>query len=90
MAAGPAAAAFLASGQRLFPWLEPGDLRPDQAGLRPKLSAKDGDFSDFVIAEESEQGFPGWVTLAGIESPGLTAAPDLARRVADLVKLITS
>ena len=84
------AAAFLASGQRLFPWLEPGDLRPDQAGLRPKLSAKDGDFSDFVIAEESEQGFPGWVTLAGIESPGLTAAPDLARRVADLVKLITS
>lgn len=70
---------FLAAGQRLFPWLEDGDLTPDMAGLRPKLRP-DG-WADFVLAEESSRGLPGWVTLAGIESPGLTASMALAEEV---------
>ena len=74
--------AFWEAGARLFPWLSLDDLRPDQAGLRPKLSPEDGTFSDFVLKEESARSLPGWITLAGIESPGLTAAPELARRVA--------
>ncbi|MEE2829855.1 MAG: NAD(P)/FAD-dependent oxidoreductase [Myxococcota bacterium] len=78
--------AFWQAGRRLFPWLEEADLSPDQAGLRPKLTDQDGVFSDFVVAEEGARGFPGWVTLAGIESPGLTAAPQLAEEVAALLE----
>lgn len=37
---------------------------------------------DFIIAESKEQGF---VNVAGIESPGLTAAPAIAQHVVDIV-----
>jgi len=80
--------AFWKDASRRFPWLEETDLSPDQAGLRPKLSAGDGDFADFVVAEESGRGLDHWVTLAGIESPGLTAAPALACRVEELLSPI--
>ena len=55
------------------------------AGLRPKLLAPGGrgPFGDFVI---EESGFrPRWIDLIGIESPGLTAAPAIAERVAEIV-----
>ena len=72
---------FLEAGQRLFPWLEAGDLSPDMAGMRSKLVSEPNRWRDFVLAEESGRGLPGWVTLAGIESPGLTAAEALAEDV---------
>ena len=50
-------------------------LRPDYAGIRPRLAGPGETFRDFVVAEESEAGYPGFVNLIGIESPGLTAAP---------------
>ena len=78
----PDASRFLAAGQRLFPWLEPGDLAFDQSGVRAKLTP-DGSFRDFVVREEP--GHPGWITLAGIESPGLTAALALAEEVEALL-----
>ncbi len=55
------------------------------AGLRPKLRASGGQgtFGDFVI-EESELR-PRWIDLAGIESPGLTAAPAIAARVVEMI-----
>ena len=37
-------------------------------------------FRDFVIAEESARGLPGLVNLVGIDSPGLTSSPAIARR----------
>lgn len=74
--------AFFEAARALLPWLEEDDLEPDQSGIRPKLSAAGGGFRDFVIAEEVERGLPGWITLAGIESPGLTAAAGLAEEVA--------
>ena len=40
---------------------------------------------DFVVAEESERGLPGWVNLVGIESPGLTCCLELAREVRALL-----
>jgi len=61
-------------------------LLPDYAGLRPKLSGPGEEPRDFVIAEESELGLPGFVNLLGIESPGLTAASAIADRVASLLR----
>ena len=52
---------------------------------KPKLSA-DGSFRDFVIAEQSARGLPGWVDLVGIESPGLTASPAIADFAANLLE----
>ena len=75
------AEAFWRAGKRLMPWLEPHDLRPDMAGIRPKLASQPGQFRDFIVREEGAEGRPGWVTLAGIESPGLTAAAALAEEV---------
>jgi L-2-hydroxyglutarate oxidase LhgO len=71
--------AFFVAGQRLFPWLRREELFPGMAGIRPKL-AGDG-FHDFVLEEGTVDGLPGWLTLAGIESPGLTAALALAEEV---------
>jgi L-2-hydroxyglutarate oxidase LhgO len=60
-------------------------LTPDFAGVRPKLSGPGEPFRDFVVREESEAGFPSFVNLIGIESPGLTAAPAIAERVVELL-----
>ena len=43
---------------------------------------------DFVIKHEYEHGLMGFVNLVGIESPGLTASPAMARLVADIVEEI--
>jgi len=77
--------AFFEAARPLLPWLEEEDLEPDQAGIRAKLSPPGGGFRDFVLAEESDRGLPGWITLAGIESPGVTAAAALAEAVAKLL-----
>jgi len=60
-------------------------LTPDFAGVRARLAAPGEPFRDFVVAERSEQGRPGWVDLVGIESPGLTAAAALAEETAALL-----
>ena len=61
-------------------------LAPEFAGVRPKLQRRGDPFRDFWLAEASELGAPHLVNLMGIESPGLTAAGALARRVAALVE----
>lgn len=77
---------FLASGRRLFPWLEGSDIAPERAGIRPKLAAAGEPSRDFVVCHEADRGLPGLVDLVGIESPGLTSAPAIARRVAVLLE----
>ena len=57
------------------------DIAVIGAGVRPKLQAKDENFRDFIIREESEKGFPNFVNLIGIESPGLTSALAIAEKV---------
>ncbi len=49
------------------------------AGLRPH-----GDRGDFVIGELAES--PGFIDVAAIESPGLSASPAIGRMVAGIVK----
>ena len=80
------APAFAAAVRRYLPSVQAEWLVPDQAGIRPKLSGPGEGFRDFVVAEESEAGFPGFVNCLGIESPGLTAALAIAERVVDLLR----
>lgn len=73
---------FFRDAVRFLPWLERGDLGPDQCGIRPKLSLTG--FADFVVSRE-EGDLAGLINLVGIDSPGLTSAPALAEEVAELV-----
>lgn len=77
--------AFLQGARSFLPGLAAGDLTPDTAGIRPKLSGPGEAARDFYIAHEADRGARGFVNLAGIESPGLTASPAIARRVAELL-----
>jgi len=58
--------------------IDKADLIPDDTGIRPKLQGPNDGFRDFYIREESDNGFPGFVNLIGIESPGLTASLAIA------------
>lgn len=77
--------AFAESVRRILPFVKDEDLTPDLAGVRPKLQKEGEPARDFVIREESARGLPGFVNLIGIESPGLTASPAIARLVATLL-----
>ena len=76
---------FLESVRPFLPFLAADDLVPDMSGIRPKLSGPGEAARDFHIAHEGERGAPGFFNLAGIESPGLTAAPAIGRYVTDLI-----
>ncbi|MFA5275715.1 MAG: NAD(P)/FAD-dependent oxidoreductase [Candidatus Omnitrophota bacterium] len=75
------AASFLSAAEKYMPFLKIDDISPDTAGIRPKLRSLNGGFRDFIIREESKSGFAGFVNLIGIESPGLTASPAIARYI---------
>ena len=71
-----------------MPFIELEDLTADTSGIRPKLQEKGGELRDFIIQEESGKGLPGFVNLIGIESPGLTASPAIAKYIGSLVNNI--
>jgi L-2-hydroxyglutarate oxidase LhgO len=77
---------FHGAVSRYLEGLEPDDLAPDLAGIRPKLQGPGEPFRDFVIQEETARGLPGWVNLVGIESPGLTCCLEIGRQVADTLE----
>ncbi len=66
--------------------VDPDNLQPDDVGIRPKLQGPDDGFRDFYIKEESEKGFPGYINLTGIESPGLTSCFSIAEFVKTIVE----
>ncbi|KAM0327998.1 hypothetical protein ACHAQA_005397 [Verticillium albo-atrum] len=71
-----------------LPDLDASALAPDYAGIRPKLGPAGAvghgkGFHDFIIRKED--GFEGWVSLLGIESPGLTSCLAIAERVEELL-----
>ena len=77
--------AFFAGGRRFLPFLELEDLTADTCGLRPRRAIwRKGRFTDFVVEQEAGD-LAGLINLVGIESPGLTCAPALARQVVDWV-----
>jgi L-2-hydroxyglutarate oxidase LhgO len=76
---------FFESASRLISGLNKESFGPDMAGIRPKLQWPGEKVRDFVIKEESDKGLPGLFNLIGIESPGLTASPAIARMVSEMV-----
>ena len=72
---------FYNSTKSYLPIIKLEDLEPEFAGIRPKLQGSNEAFRDFVITHEEKAGFPGLINLIGIESPGLTASPAIARYV---------
>lgn len=76
---------FFESSKLLFDFINEEDLSMGFAGIRPKLQGPNDDFRDFIINHETEKGFPGLINLLGIESPGLTASPAIAKHVSRIV-----
>lgn len=76
---------FFSSVVKFLPFLEETDLTPDCSGIRPKLQPKGGGFRDFIIHDEADKGFAGFINLVGIESPGLTASLAISRYVREKV-----
>ena len=70
----------LQNARRLIPEINPQDIIASFAGLR--ASIQDG--NDFVIAISSKM--KGLINLVGIDSPGLTAAPAIAKMVVELLE----
>jgi len=70
---------------KYLPMIRREDLHPDMSGIRAKLQAPGDPVRDFVIRHEEDRGYPGFINLIGIESPGLTASPAIAEMVAEMV-----
>lgn len=76
---------FAEAIQRYFPGLDADQLMPAYAGIRPKTQAPGSAPTDFIVRHEEPTGFPGWVNLFGIESPGLTASLAIGERVKQIL-----
>ena len=57
------------------------DLHVDYTGIRPKPFAEHEASMDFVIKNEATSGFPNFINLIGIESPGLTSSLAISKFV---------
>jgi L-2-hydroxyglutarate oxidase LhgO len=75
---GSRAERFYASIRRYWPDLRDGTLRPDYAGIRPKLQSPREQPKDFLMQFADSHGVDGLVNLFGIESPGLTSSLAIA------------
>ena len=75
------APAFYASVRRYWPALPDGALQPGFTGVRPKIAKPGGAGTDFLIDKQ-----PGFLSLYGFESPGLTACLAIAEHVRALVE----
>jgi len=68
----------LSSVQKMIPTISENDIIAYFAGLRPVAG------SDFIIRHEDKA--PGFINVAGIQSPGLTSAQAIALLVRDILK----
>ncbi len=76
---------FYESVKTFLPFVKLEAISPDTSGVRPKLQGKGEGFRDFIIRHEDVGGFPGFINLIGIESPGLTASLSIAKMVARMI-----
>ena len=66
--------------------LKKSEISPDFSGIRPRIRNKEEKFSDFYISHEKENGYPGFINLIGIDSPGLTSAISIAKDIASWIE----
>ena len=66
--------------------IEKKDLHVDYTGIRPKPFASHESPMDFVIKNESNSGFPNFINLIGIESPGLTSSLAIGKYVISILE----
>ncbi len=78
--------AFAESIRRILPLINDDDISPEMSGIRAKLQAPGEPVKDYVIRHETERGLHGLINLIGIESPGLTSSPAIARYVLRLLR----
>jgi L-2-hydroxyglutarate oxidase LhgO len=71
---------------KAMPFIRPDDLAPEGSGIMAMLQGEGEPFRDFVIKRESDRGLPNLIDLIGIDSPGLTSSPAIARYVSTLVR----
>lgn len=69
--------------RKYLPGFDAAALHPDMSGIRPKVQGPGDPVMDFIIREERSCGYPGFINLIGIESPGLTACLAIARHIED-------
>jgi glycerol-3-phosphate dehydrogenase len=70
--------------REFLPLISPGDIIRSYSGLRAKQApSSEGGFWDFVIEESKTVN--NFINLIGIESPGLTAAQPIAKRVVEII-----
>jgi L-2-hydroxyglutarate oxidase LhgO len=79
------AEAFYDAIKRYWPRIQPGQLTPGYAGVRPKLTGPGETSRDFCVSGPHDHGVAGVVNLFGIESPGLTASLALGDVVAAML-----
>jgi L-2-hydroxyglutarate oxidase LhgO len=73
--------AFYGEIRKYWPQLPDGALRPDYAGVRPKIYEPHEPAADFRLDGPAAHGVANLVCLFGIESPGLTAAMAIGEEV---------
>lgn len=79
------AESFYAAIREYWPDIPRGSLQPAYAGVRPKLVGPASPAGDFEIETRDAHGVAQLINLLGIESPGLTSALAIAKRVAGTV-----
>ncbi|MCA8868504.1 MAG: NAD(P)/FAD-dependent oxidoreductase [Rhodobacteraceae bacterium] len=76
---------FEAEIRSYWPGLPEGVLRPDMAGIRPRIWGFGSAKREFEFQDSSVHGVAGLVQLFGFESPGLTACLAIAEHVGELL-----
>ena len=71
---------FLEKVLPFLPGIKPDDVSLYQVGIRAKLK----DHYDFVI--ERDRDYPAFINLIGIDSPGLTSSPAIAKYVSGIAR----
>jgi len=74
---------FHRSISKYWPVLQPQDLVPAWAGLRPKIWPDGKTFQDFVFHYAADHQCDGLIALYGMDSPGLTSSLAIAEDIAD-------
>lgn len=70
---------------KVFKNIDDENLQLGYAGVRPKVK-KDGELvTDFVFNTDEEHGIKNYYEFLGIESPGLTASPSLAKMLSNTI-----